>query len=145
MDLTQLLPAMVPFIHTVGLRLDAITPGHATATLPSRPEVHNHLGTAHAGAVYSLGESASGGVVLSLFADLLPGVFIALKSAQVRHTKAAAGDVVATAALVGDPVAVRAAYDETGKVDFDVDVVLSVGEVETARVVFTWAVRAPRG
>lgn len=144
MDLTQLLPSLVPFIGTVGLRIDEITPGHAVATLPSRPEVHNHIGTCHAGAVYTLGESASGGVVLSLFADLLPGAFIALKTATVTHTKARAGDVVATAALVGDPRETRAAYDQGGKADFDVDVRLTVGDVEIAHVVYTWAVRAPR-
>lgn len=144
MDLTQLLPSLVPFIRTVGLRIDAITPGGAVATLPSRPEVHNHMGTCHAGAVYTLGESASGGVVLSMFADLLPAAFIALKTATVRHTKAAPGDVVATATLVGDPREIRAAYDATGKADFDVDVGLTVGELEVARVVYTWAVRAPR-
>lgn len=144
MDLTQLLPNLVPFIGTVGLTIDEITPGRAVATLPSRPEVHNHMGTCHAGAVYTLGESASGGVVLSLFADLLPNAFIALKTAKVTHTKAAPGDVVATAALVGEAGATRAAYDETGKVDFDVDVALTVGDLEVARVVYTWAVRAPR-
>ena len=61
------------------------SPRGTPATLPSRPGVHNHLGTAHAGAVYSLGESASGGVVLSLFADLLPGVFIALSCPGAPH------------------------------------------------------------
>lgn len=145
MDLTQILPNIIPFINTVGLRIDEIAPGHAVATLPSRPEVHNHMGTCHAGAVYTLGESASGGVVLSMFADLLPKVFIALKSASVRHTKAAPGDVVATAKLVGDATATRAAYEETGKADFDVEVALTVGDLEVAQVVYTWAVRAPRG
>jgi len=143
-DLTKLLPKLVPFINTVGLRIDSVTPGQSTATLPSRAEVHNHMGTCHAGAVYTLGESASGGVVLSMFADQLPGVFIALKSAVVTHSKAAPGDVVATAQLDGDPAATRAAYEADGRVDFDVVVELKVGEVETARVVYTWAVRAPR-
>jgi uncharacterized protein (TIGR00369 family) len=144
MDLTKLLPSLVPFINTVGMNIDEIKPGHAVATLPSRPEVHNHIGTCHAGAVYSLGESASGGVVLSIFADLLPKAFIALKTATVKHTKAAPGDVVATATLVGDAKETRAAYDTTGKADFDVDVALTVGDVEVAHVVYTWAVRAPR-
>lgn len=144
MDLTQLLPNLVPFIGTVGITIDEITPGRAVATLPSRHAVHNHLATCHAGAVYTLGESASGGVVLSMFADLLPTVFIALKQASVTHTKAAQGDVVATAALVGDAAAARATYEETGKVDFDVDVALTVGDLEVAHVVYTWAVRAPR-
>ena len=144
MDLTRILPNIIPFISTVGLTIDEITPGRAVATMPARPEVQNHMGTAHACAVYTLGESASGGVVLSMFADLLPNVFIALKSASVTHTKARPGDVVATARLVGNARETRSTYDESGKVDFDVDVGLAVDGVEVARVVYTWAVRAPR-
>ena len=143
-DLGVMLTQMIPFIRTVGLTIDDVGRGTAQATLPARPEVNNHLGTAHAGAVYTLGESASGGAVLSIFADQLPGAFVALKSSQVQHLKAAAGDVVASATLVGDAKAIRASYDETGKVDFDVEVSLDVGELKTAHIVYTWAVRAPR-
>ena len=106
--------------------------------------MHNHLGTAHAGAVYTLGESASGAVVLSLFADLLPNAFVALKSARVSHLKAVAGDVLATATVSGEPTDVRDAYDADGKIDFDVNVALTVNGVPTAEIVYTWAVRAPR-
>ncbi|MFT5583058.1 MAG: acyl-coenzyme A thioesterase PaaI-like protein [Cognaticolwellia sp.] len=144
-DLRPMLTSMVPFISTVGIVLDEIGIGSAVATLPARKEVQNHMGTAHAGAVYSLGESASGGVVLSLFADQLPKVFIALKSSTVAHKKAAAGDVVATASLNLDPKVIRARYDETGKSDFEVAVALHCGDVLTAEITFTWAVRAPRG
>ncbi len=144
-DLRPMLTSMVPFISTVGIVLDEIGIGSARATLPARQEVQNHMGTAHAGAVYTLGESASGGVVLSLFADQLPRVFIALKSSNVAHKKAAAGDVVATARLNEAPKAIRARYDETGKSDFEVPVDLHVGDVLTAEITFTWAVRAPRG
>lgn len=148
MDLGQLLTQIVPFIRTVGIVVDPIAPGQgqATATLPYRDEVGNHIGTAHAGAAYTLGETASGGVVLSLFADQVQsGGFVALKAAQVRHTKAAPGDLVASATLVGDAARQRAQYDETGKLDLDVQVVLRAGDVETAVVTYTWAVRAPRG
>ena len=40
---------------------------------------------------------------------------------------------------------IRARYDETGKSDFEVPVDLHVGDVLTAEITFTWAVRAPRG
>ena len=136
---------LVPFIRTVGIEIGTIESGRATATLPSRHEVHNHIGTAHAGALYTLGETATGGVVLWMFADQLPkGGFVALKSAVVAHTKAAPGDVLATATLSGEPEKVRSTYDETGKVDFDVEVRFTVGEIEVANITYRWAVRAPR-
>ncbi|MCB9690878.1 MAG: DUF4442 domain-containing protein [Alphaproteobacteria bacterium] len=71
----HMLPKLVPFIRHVGLTIDEVGPGTATASLASRPEVHNHLATVHAGALYTTGESATGAVVLSLFGDLFPNVF----------------------------------------------------------------------
>lgn len=140
----QTLPALVPFIQTVGLTLDAVGAGTAVASLKSTRAVHNHLSTIHAGALYTVGESATGAVVLSLFGDHMPNVFIALKGATVAHKKARAGDLVAHAALVGDAAATRAAYDTTGKADFDVNVRFEVEGTEVAEVTYTWAVRAPR-
>ncbi len=145
MDLAQLLTSIVPFVKTVGVAIDDIQPGRCTAHLPDRKEIQNHLGTLHAGAAYTLGETASGGVVLSLLADQVPkGGFIALKSATVRHLKAAPGESRAEAQVDGDPKAVRAAFDADGKVDFPVAVQLSVGDLVTTELVYTWAVRAPR-
>lgn len=147
MDLNQLGPLltqMVPFVRTLGIVIDKVEPGAATATLASRPDVCNHLGTLHAGAAYTLGETASGGAVLSVFADKLPGAFVALKAASVAHKKAAPGDTVATARLAAPASEARAAYDATGKADFDVLVDLHVGDVHTAAITYTWAVRAPR-
>jgi uncharacterized protein (TIGR00369 family) len=143
-DLPAMLTAMIPFIDTVGIRIDSAARGAATATLPARHEVNNHMGTAHAGAVYTLGESASGGVVLSLFGDLLPNLFVALKSATVEHHKAAPGDVVATASLTGSGREIRAGYEASGKADFDVVVEMAVGELPVATMTYTWAIRAPR-
>ena len=146
MDLAQLLTSIVPFVKTVGVAVDDIGRGTCTAHLPDRKEIQNHLGTLHAGAAYTLGETASGGVVLSLFADQVQkGGFIALKSAEVRHLKAAPGETRAQAQVVGDGKAIRATFEDSGKVDFPVRVELYVGELLTTELVYTWAVRAPRG
>ncbi|MFT7518983.1 MAG: acyl-coenzyme A thioesterase PaaI-like protein [Kiritimatiellia bacterium] len=144
MDPKQLLTTMIPFITTVGIRIDDVGLGKAVATLPSRSEVQNHLGTAHAGATYTLGETAAGAAALSVFGDLLPELFMALKAAKVQHSKALRGDVVATAQIEGDPRQIRADYDAAGKADFDVNVQTTVGGVPTGTNVYTWAVRAPR-
>lgn len=143
-QIKQLLPQLVPFIQTVGLEITEVAPGSATVVLASRREVHNHIGTVHAGALYTAGESATGAVVLGLFGDLLPGLFIALKSAQVTHSKARAGDLTARATLLGDAAAVRQGYDADQKADFDVQVHFEVDGTEVAEVRYTWAVRAPR-
>ena len=69
----KMLSSIVPFVKTLGLTIDEVGPGTATASLTSRKDVHNHIGTVHAGALYTVGESATGAVVLGLFGDLLPG------------------------------------------------------------------------
>jgi len=147
--IAQQLSAMVPFVRTLGLEIGEVGAATATATLPDRPELHNHLGTAHAGAVYTLAESASGAVVLSIFGRQLMGPpegrpFIALKESATRHRRARPGPVVAEARLDGDSAAVRAAYAAGGAADFEIDVTLRVGDEETGAMRFTWSARAPR-
>ena len=113
--------------------------------LPSVPAVQNHMGTAHAGAVYTAAESASGAAALSIFADVVAkGAYVALKSSSVVHKKARTGDVTAVAVIDGSPAGLRATYEEHGKVDFEATVELTVGETPTATIVFVWSVRRPR-
>ena len=145
-DAGQMLAQLVPFVRTLQLSIAPVTtPGQATVTLPCTPAVQNHMGTAHAGAAYTAAESASGAAALSLFADVVAsGAYVALKSSTVTHKKARAGDVVACAVIDGDPATLRAAYQDTGKADFNAVVELSVDGVPTAEMVFVWAVRRPR-
>ncbi len=145
-DPGQMLIQLVPFVRTLGLTIDrTTTPGRAVARLPARPEVNNHLGTAHAGAVYTVAETASGTAALSVFGDAVAaGAFIALKESRVAHLKACPGAVTATATLVDDPSALRSNYATSGKVDFPIEVSLMVDDVPTATMTFVWALRAPR-
>ena len=54
------LSTAVPFANHVGIELETIEKGRAVARLPFRPEGLNHIGTQHAGALFALGEAASG-------------------------------------------------------------------------------------
>lgn len=140
----RMLSSIVPFVNTVGLQITEVGPGSAVAILENTKPVQNHLGSVHAGALYTLGESATGAVVLGLFGDLMPNVFIALKSATVAHTKARQGDLKATARLAEEAAAVRAGFDASGKADFEVVVRFAVDETEVATVSYVWAARRPR-
>lgn len=143
----EMLPALVPFVRTLGIRIDTVTtPGQAVAHLEYSESVGNHIGTLHAGALYTLAETASGAAMLSIFGDVVAGgAFVALKAAQVAHLKARPGTVTASATVDADAAGLRKTYESTGKLDADVAVSLSVGDTEVATVQFTWAVRAPRG
>src|ERR1035438_8092756 len=54
----------IPFNRFLGLRA-----GDTALTLPADPKYHNHLGTVHAGAQFSLAEAASGQWLLDRFGE----------------------------------------------------------------------------
>ena len=50
----------LPLVRTLGIRIDEIGNGTAKVSMPDDPKLHNHLGTPHAGALFTLAETASG-------------------------------------------------------------------------------------
>ncbi len=76
--------------------------------LRNRPEVHNYVGTMHAGALYTLAETVAG-----VAADRFAGdqnAFILLRDASVHYTRRAEGDIIARSFI--DPSNLRTATDE---------------------------------
>lgn len=61
------LDAAVPMIRTLHLEYLETTPEHAVLRLPDQPEFHNHIGGPHAGAMFTLAESASAAIVMGAF------------------------------------------------------------------------------
>src|SRR3954453_10915296 len=102
------LPASVPFVRTLGIEVTAVREDDgvlvAEATLPDVDGQRNHVGGPHAGAMFTLGESASGAVVLAGLADLLDRATPLAVSAEIRYLRLARGPVRAVARM-GRPVA----------------------------------------
>nr|BFE83290.1 hypothetical protein GCM10020093_058910 [Planobispora longispora] len=63
----------VPFARALDISFDKVEPGFAVCRMPDRADLHNHLGGPHAGALFTLAESASGAAMLSAFGDQLAG------------------------------------------------------------------------
>ncbi len=63
----------VPFARTLGVEFTAVADGGGTVTarLPDAEQLHNHVGGPHAAAMFGLAETASGAVVMAVFADQL--------------------------------------------------------------------------
>ena len=142
----ELMPQLVPFVKTLGLEYLELEEGRAVLRLADEPAFHNHVGGPHAGAIFTLAESASGAVVIGSFEDLLATVTPLAASAEIAYTKLQKGPVTATAEL-GRPAAdVRAELAETGKtVQFPVEVTMTdeAGE-QTSRMSISWALRPQR-
>ncbi|MTD58217.1 PaaI family thioesterase [Amycolatopsis pithecellobii] len=52
---------LVPFVNKVGVRITELGAGSAVAEVPRQPDLTNHLGTVHAGALFLAAEVACAG------------------------------------------------------------------------------------
>ncbi|MCW2504982.1 MAG: hypothetical protein JWO79_3266 [Actinomycetia bacterium] len=132
----------VPFSRTLGLEYLELTAEHAVLRLPDRPDLHNHVAGPHAGAMFTLGESATGAIVVGSFSDLFGEYTPLAAGAQIRYRALAMGPVTAEAALARPAADVRADLAAEGKARFDVTVVLrDEAGTTTGQMTVTWALR----
>jgi uncharacterized protein (TIGR00369 family) len=115
----------VPFASYVGVELEKIEKGRAVARLPIRPQGLNHIGTQHAGALFTLGESASGAAMVGIFAPVLSEIRPVAAEAAIRYIAPAKGAVRAQASASGDADTLLAAIKTDGKTMFQVSVTMT--------------------
>lgn len=127
----------VPYIGHMGIEVTAIEEGAATAVLPDRPELHNHVGSQHAGALFGVAETASGAAFVGAFAARMGDLTPLARSAQISYLKVARGPIEAKAKLALPAADALATLDADGRVDFSVEVEMTDPEgraVATATV-----------
>jgi len=132
----------VPFAGHLGLEITSVSEGEAVVRLPQRPELTNHVGSQHAGALFTVAETASGAAFVGAFAERLGEVTPLARSAEISYEKIAKGPIEATAKL-GMPAAdARATLDAEGKVEFPCEVALADGSgIQVATATVHWHVR----
>jgi uncharacterized protein (TIGR00369 family) len=132
----------VPYVAHMGIEVTEMSEGAATAVLPDRPELHNHVGSQHAGALFGVAETASGAAFVGAFAARMGEVTPLARSAEIAYVKVARGAVEAKAKLGVPAEEALATLDEDGRVDFSVEVEMTDGEGETvATATVDWNVR----
>ena len=145
MDYEALLTGLqqaIPFNNHVGLEYVEVSEGKAVVRLPDAANLHNHVGSQHAGALFSAGEAASGGAFVGAFAEHLGAITPLAKSAQIDYRKLAKGPIDATATLSEDREALLARLEGDGRVEFPVTVDLTDAErPEGSRNDRDWHVR----
>ena len=112
----------IPFATHVGIELIEIGDGTATAALDQRTETSNHIKSQHAGAMFTLGEAASGAALGGALAPVLLEVRPVASGAQISYVKIAKGRLTATAHTSAPGAELLATLKEVGKVMFSVDV-----------------------
>jgi uncharacterized protein (TIGR00369 family) len=132
----------VPFVEFLGLEITEVSAGEATVRMPRRKELTNHVGSQHAGALFTLAETASGAAFVGAFAVRMGDVTPLAKSAEIDYLKVANGVITAGAKLGVDAAEALAVLDAEGKVEFPCEVELSdeSGNV-VARATVSWHVR----
>ncbi|MFF1631931.1 DUF4442 domain-containing protein, partial [Streptomyces sp. NPDC058272] len=89
MTIGEMLAATVPMARTLNLEFVETTPEKAVVALPDQGDFHNHVGGPHAGAMFTLGESASGAIVLAAFGGQLSRAVPLAVSAEIAYKKLA--------------------------------------------------------
>lgn len=132
----------VPFIGHLGLEITEISAGEATVRLPRRPELTNHVGSQHAGALFTAAEAASGAAFVGAFAVRMGDVTPLARRAEIDYVKIASGPIMASAKLGVDPAEALAILDAEGRVEFPCEIELfNEGGDVVATATVDWHVR----
>ena len=140
--LRQGLQQAIPFNNHLKLEIREVSADRGVVALGDHETLRNHVGSQHAGALFSAGEAASGAAFVGLFAERLSDITPLAQSAQIEYKKVAEGEILATGRLGGDED-LLAKLDSEGVVRFDVDVELAdrSGDI-VAEMHVNWHVRA---
>ncbi|GAA2456351.1 DUF4442 domain-containing protein [Streptomyces glaucus] len=145
MSVGEMLAATVPMARTLNLEFLRTTPEEAVVALPDQDAYHNHVGGPHAGAMFTLGESASGAIVLAAFGDQLARAVPLAVRAEIAYRKLATGRVTATATLGRPAAEVVAELDAGERPEFPVSVVIQRADgAVTGEMTVVWTLR-PNG
>ncbi|MFF7388260.1 DUF4442 domain-containing protein [Streptomyces scabiei] len=142
MSIGEMLAATVPMARTLKLEFLEATPEKAVVALPDQGEFHNHVGGPHAGAMFTLGETASGAIVLAAFGDQLSRAVPLAVSAEIGYKKLAMGRVTATATLGRPAAEVVAELDAGRRPEFPVTIAIRRADgAVTGEMTVVWTLR----
>jgi uncharacterized protein (TIGR00369 family) len=132
----------VPFVGYLGIEIVEVGPGEATVRLPSRTELTNHVGSQHAGALFTAAETASGAAFVGAFAVRMGDVTPLARSAEINYERIATGPITAHGRLGMDAAEALAILDEEGKVEFPCEVEMTDSNgTRVATATVGWHVR----
>lgn len=115
--------------------------GAGSARLAQTDISINHIGSQHAGALFTLGETASGAAMAGAFAPVLLGVKPVAGSASINFKQVAKGTISARAVIELPAEQLPALLEEKGKVRFPVNVsLIDESKDVVADMVVEWSV-----
>ncbi|NLU69895.1 DUF4442 domain-containing protein [Streptomyces sp. HNM0574] len=138
----EMMTASVPMTRTLNLEFTETTPERAVVSMPDQSAFHNHVGGPHAGAMFTLAESASGAVVMAAFGDQLSRAVPLAVRAEIGYKKLAMGAVTATAEIGRTKAEVVAELDAGERPEFPVHVSIAREDgAVTGEMTIVWTLR----
>ncbi len=133
----------IPYNSHLGLEVVDIGEGTGVVRLPDSESLRNHVGSQHAGGLFSAAEAASGGAFAGAFAEQMGSITPLAKSARIDYLKLARGPITATATLIEPKQDLLSRLEADGRVEFPVEVALTDEDgTRVAEVTVDWHVRS---
>lgn len=111
----------IRFVNENKLEEKDLNTTSVTMLMPARDDLLNYVGTGHAGAIYTLAETAAG-VVADGVAQTMDA-YILLRGAEVSYTRRSEGDLKAVGVVsTQEEEAARETFSESSRADFSVEV-----------------------
>ena len=130
---------VIPLNKLIGVEIVSVGDGVAEARVAFRPEVTNHIGSAHAALIFGVAEAASGGAMSGAFASSIASIRPVAASAQIKFLKVARSSLTAKAMMMGDRNELRNQLASLGKTTADVAVTVTDAEgIEVASMTVNW-------
>jgi acyl-coenzyme A thioesterase PaaI-like protein len=138
----QGLAQAIPYNRHLGLEVAEVADGRGVIRLPDDERLHNHVGSQHAGALFSAGEAASGAAFVGAFAERMGAITPLARTAEISYLKLARGSITATGTLGEPKDSLLERLDADGKVEFPVAVEMVDADGKTvASMTVDWHVR----
>jgi uncharacterized protein (TIGR00369 family) len=112
----------VPLARLLGIEIDRLDHDAAQARLAANAHLASHIGSLHAGALFSVCEAAAGAALAGAMAAVIMRTRIVVRDARIDYLKPAHGEVQARARLAEDGDVLLQRLLRDGRADAEVDV-----------------------
>ncbi len=129
----------IPFVKHVGIKKS----NDNTLKLENKSTIKNHLGTIHAGAIFTLAETQSGLHLQQLFPEFEDKVIPLLRESSIKYKRPIKGNIYATASInIEDQVKFESTFLKKGRGSITISVILQDEEKTTCAVAkFNWFIQ----
>ncbi len=144
-SLVAQMPTAVPMVGTMNLEFLELDPQRVVLRLPDHPQYRNHVGGPHAGAMFTLAETATGAIVLGNFGMHMNRMTPLPVDASIQFKRVALGPLYAEALLHDTPASILERLDAGERPEFRIEVTLAMEDwTTTGTASFLWTLRPNR-